>query len=133
MTVERNADRVIQVRDVNIGRNIRKYRERAGYKQTELVRKLQIFPRKESFVYAVFRDGKISLYIPTVPYHFSPLFGHGLTANELPRCWSRFFAASAAGEWGYMGRRNKPTFQTVHPENQELHQPRLRPLCQLPG
>ena len=42
MAVERNADRVIQVRDVNIGGNIRKYRERAGYKQTELVRKLQI-------------------------------------------------------------------------------------------
>ena len=38
----RRADRVIQARDASIGEHIRKYRLRAGYKQTELVRKLQI-------------------------------------------------------------------------------------------
>ena len=35
-------DRVIQVNDINIGANIRKYREKAGLKQAETVRKLQI-------------------------------------------------------------------------------------------
>ena len=42
MEGRRSADRVIQVRDASIGGNIRKYRLQAGYKQTELVRKLQI-------------------------------------------------------------------------------------------
>ena len=35
-------DRVIQVNDINIGNNIRKFRERADLKQTETVSKLQI-------------------------------------------------------------------------------------------
>ncbi len=33
---------VIQVGDVNIGDNIRKYRKEAGYKQIDLVAKLQV-------------------------------------------------------------------------------------------
>ena len=35
-------DRVIQVHDVNIGENIRRFRERSGFSQAALVRKLQI-------------------------------------------------------------------------------------------
>ena len=35
-------DRVIQVYDVNIGENIRRFRERSGFSQAALVRKLQI-------------------------------------------------------------------------------------------
>ena len=42
MKDKRGADRVIQVRDTSIGANIRRYRLKAGYRQTELVRKLQI-------------------------------------------------------------------------------------------
>lgn len=42
MKDKRGADRVIQVRDISIGANIREYRLKAGYRQTELVRKLQI-------------------------------------------------------------------------------------------
>ncbi len=42
MSDERKADRVIQVKDINIGKNIRKYREDAGLMQTELVKRLQI-------------------------------------------------------------------------------------------
>ena len=37
-----SVNRVIQVNDINIGANIRKFRERAGLKQAETVRKLQI-------------------------------------------------------------------------------------------
>lgn len=37
-----NEKRIIQVGDINIGNNIRKYRERAGYKQTEIVKQLQL-------------------------------------------------------------------------------------------
>ncbi len=35
-------NRVIQVKDINIGKNIRKYRLEAGYKQTALVTQLQL-------------------------------------------------------------------------------------------
>ncbi|MBQ6119030.1 MAG: helix-turn-helix transcriptional regulator [Clostridia bacterium] len=35
-------DRVIQVHDVNIGENIRRFRERSGFSQAALVRRLQI-------------------------------------------------------------------------------------------
>lgn len=35
--------RIIQVDDINIGQNIRKYRELAGYKQTALVKQLQLY------------------------------------------------------------------------------------------
>ena len=35
-------DRVIQVHEVNIGENIRRFRERSGFSQAALVRKLQI-------------------------------------------------------------------------------------------
>ena len=35
-------DRVIQVQDVNIGSYIRDLREQAGFKQAELVRKIQL-------------------------------------------------------------------------------------------
>lgn len=35
-------DRIIQVRDVSIGGNIRKFRIKVGYKQTDIVTKLQI-------------------------------------------------------------------------------------------
>ena len=35
-------DRVIQVRDISIGANIKNFRVKIGYKQTELVTKLQI-------------------------------------------------------------------------------------------
>ena len=34
--------RIIQVKDINIGKNIRKYRELAGLKQTEVVKQLQL-------------------------------------------------------------------------------------------
>ena len=42
MKDEGSIDRIIQVQDIRIGDNIRRQRERAGYKQTELVKKLQI-------------------------------------------------------------------------------------------
>ena len=35
-------DRVIQVGDVNIGSNIRKFREKAGIKQVDMIAKLQV-------------------------------------------------------------------------------------------
>ena len=35
-------NRIIQVNDCNIGKNIRKYRELAGFKQTTLVKRLQL-------------------------------------------------------------------------------------------
>ena len=35
-------DRIIQVNDINIGSNIRYFRERAGLKQVDLVAKLQV-------------------------------------------------------------------------------------------
>ena len=38
----KSSDRVIQVNDVLIGTNIRKLRLSSGYKQTDLVKKLQI-------------------------------------------------------------------------------------------
>ncbi|MCR5119965.1 MAG: helix-turn-helix domain-containing protein [Lachnospiraceae bacterium] len=38
----KRSDRVIQVNEVNIGDNIRRQRLKAGYKQTDLVKKLQI-------------------------------------------------------------------------------------------
>lgn len=37
-----NEDRIIQVNDVNIGKNIAKFRKLAGYKQTEVVTMLQL-------------------------------------------------------------------------------------------
>ena len=37
-----SVNRVIQVNNINIGANIRQFRERAGLKQAETVRKLQI-------------------------------------------------------------------------------------------
>ena len=37
-----SVDRIIQVNDINIGANIRKFRARAKLKQAETVRKLQI-------------------------------------------------------------------------------------------
>lgn len=42
MSGRSKADRVIQVSDINIGDNIRQYRENAGLKQTDLVKRLQI-------------------------------------------------------------------------------------------
>ena len=42
MTKERKSDRIIQVGDICIGNSIRYYREKAGLKQTDLVRMLQI-------------------------------------------------------------------------------------------
>ncbi len=40
--MERRSDRIIQVNDINIGKNIRRLRMDAGLKQTEIVIKLQI-------------------------------------------------------------------------------------------
>jgi len=37
-----NEKRILQVKDVNIGKNIKQYREKAGLKQTEIVKKLQL-------------------------------------------------------------------------------------------
>ena len=37
-----STDRIIQVRDINIGENIKNIREKAGYKQIEMVAKLQL-------------------------------------------------------------------------------------------
>ena len=37
-----SVDRVIQINDVSIGSNLKRLRERAGFKQTELVRKIQL-------------------------------------------------------------------------------------------
>ena len=37
-----SVDRVIQINDVNIGSNLKRLRERAGFKQAELVRKIQL-------------------------------------------------------------------------------------------
>lgn len=42
MKNKKSIDRVIQVNDVSIGDNIRRFRERAGFKQIELVAKLQV-------------------------------------------------------------------------------------------
>lgn len=42
MKDEKSIDRIIQVNDINIGDNIRKYREEAELKQTDMVRKLQL-------------------------------------------------------------------------------------------
>ena len=35
-------NRIIQVKDINIGNNIRKYRKQAGYKQIDMVTRLQL-------------------------------------------------------------------------------------------
>ena len=35
-------DRIIQVNDISIGDNIRRFREKAGFKQVDLVAKLQV-------------------------------------------------------------------------------------------
>lgn len=40
--MNRSSDRIIQVNDINIGKNIRFLREKSGLKQTDLVKKLQI-------------------------------------------------------------------------------------------
>ena len=37
-----NGNRIIQVKDKSIGGNIKKYRELSGYKQTTLVKELQL-------------------------------------------------------------------------------------------
>ncbi len=37
-----NESRVIQVKDVNIGENIRRFRKNAGYKQIDMVTRLQL-------------------------------------------------------------------------------------------
>ena len=42
MKSDTSVDRVIQVGDINIGENIRKFRKAAGYKQLDLVAKLQV-------------------------------------------------------------------------------------------
>ena len=42
MKDSRSIDRIIQVNDINIGANIRKLREQAGFKQSEFVSKLQV-------------------------------------------------------------------------------------------
>lgn len=42
MKGRKSIDRVIQVSDVNIGENIRLFREKMGLKQTYLVKKMQI-------------------------------------------------------------------------------------------
>ena len=42
MKGRKSVDRVIQVSDVNIGENIRLFREKMGLKQTDLVKKMQI-------------------------------------------------------------------------------------------
>lgn len=38
----KNEKRVIQIADISIGDNIRKFREKAGYKQTTVVKELQL-------------------------------------------------------------------------------------------
>ena len=40
--MNRKADRIIQVNDLSIGSNIKKYRTKNNLKQTDLVKKLQI-------------------------------------------------------------------------------------------
>lgn len=42
MKDERSIDRIIQVKDINIGENIKHYREAAHLKQTDIVKKLQL-------------------------------------------------------------------------------------------
>ena len=42
MKDEKSIDRVIQVKDINIGDNIKRLRERAGLKQTDMVKKMQL-------------------------------------------------------------------------------------------
>lgn len=42
MKDEQSIDRVIQVKDVNIGENIKYYREQSKLKQTDIVKKLQL-------------------------------------------------------------------------------------------
>ena len=42
MKDEKSIDRVIQVQDINIGHNIKKYRELKKLKQTDIVKQLQL-------------------------------------------------------------------------------------------
>lgn len=42
MSDKRHSDRIIQVKDIHIGSNIRKLRQISGLKQTDLVKKLQV-------------------------------------------------------------------------------------------
>lgn len=42
MKNENSINRIIQVNDINIGENIKKYRKAAGIKQTDMVKKLQL-------------------------------------------------------------------------------------------
>lgn len=42
MKNENSINRIIQVNDINIGENIKKYRKNAGLKQTDMVKKLQL-------------------------------------------------------------------------------------------
>lgn len=42
MKDEKSIDRVIQVQDINIGANIKKYRELKELKQTDIVKQLQL-------------------------------------------------------------------------------------------
>lgn len=42
MKDDKSIDRVIQVKDINIGHNIKMLREKAGLKQTDIVKKLQL-------------------------------------------------------------------------------------------
>lgn len=42
MKNENSINRIIQVNDINIGDNIKNYRKKAGIKQTDMVKKLQL-------------------------------------------------------------------------------------------
>lgn len=42
MKDKKSIDRVIQVKDIHIGDNIKRLRERAGLKQTDMVKRLQL-------------------------------------------------------------------------------------------
>lgn len=51
--------RVIQVRDVNIGRNIKKIRKKRGLKQTDVIAKLQLLGIEISvYSYSKIENGK---------------------------------------------------------------------------
>ena len=42
MKDEKSVDRIIQVQDINIGENVKRYRELKELKQTDIVKKLQL-------------------------------------------------------------------------------------------
>ncbi len=42
MKDEQSVNRIIQVQDINIGENIKRYRQQAKFKQTDIVKKLQL-------------------------------------------------------------------------------------------